>query len=642
MYAYLLEVDAYTGGTIGGTSSGSGWILSSGSWDDAGYWMDTSSWVDTGGDPATWIDGGTWDDAAFWSDTTTINGGSVALWSDADSWSDAEFWSDTISGAGVSAWNDSEVWSDTDYWSDGASGGGTAAWNDSEVWSDTDYWSDGTSGGAGGTTILRLATHTIATSPTDNPPNAIYAGRITEAGSFSKSLISQGRLGRASDSWGFITLANADGGLDPWLDYGFAGRAFALKALAKKGDPVSSATTLFRGTIAALESGNAADTLQLRIRDRLTELQVPVLTVRYAGTSTSGGAGIEGEADLKSTIKPRVFGSVVNIQPKVANQYDLIYQVSIKAVSSITAYDGAAALTNVGDHADLATLLAATVAPGEYATCLVFGLFRLGGTPALTVTADVTEDAGDISAAGIVSRILDAIGISLSDRDAASFTALAAFNSAPIGLYVDAETTALDLIGQVLGSIGAAIVSSADGLFQVFGLPPPVGSLPPELTLRDLAQGGTFAFGIGPDAAGVPAWNVTLNYGKVWTTMNEGQINGVVDLARRTYLGSQWRQASAQNSTVKIKNPLASQLTIDTLLTSQGDAETEANRLLGLYSVRRDLISFPTAIDRAPYELGDRVTVTMPRFGYDSGKVVFVVGKHIDADKGTVTLDLWG
>jgi hypothetical protein len=593
MYAYLLEVEAYVGETAA-------WIISTGAWDDTATWMDDQPWRDSGG------------------------GGTV--------------------------WDDSETW------------------NDSEVWSETN---------SSGTATLRLATHTIVTSPTETPSNAIYDGRITEAGSFSKSLVSQGRLGRASDSWGFIELANTDGGLDVWLDYGFAGRSFTLKELATKGQPVAEATTLFRGTIAALESGNAADTLQLRIRDRLAELQVPVLTTRYAGTSTSGGAGVEGEADLKDQLKPRVFGSVVNIQPKVANQYDLIYQVSTSAVSSIDVYDGGAALTNDGDFASLAAMLADTVAPGHYDTCKALGLFRLGGTPALTVTADVAEDAADLSAAGVVSRILDAIGISSSDRDADSFTALATFNSADIELFVDAETTALDLIGQVLGSIGAAIVSSADGLFQVFGLPAPVDSLPAdvtpwvlvsgawddaedwrddfpwrdsaptsgtigELTLRDLAEGGTFSFGIGPDSAGVPAWSTVLNYGRVWSTMTEGQLAGVVDVARRTYLASQWRQAKAEDTTVRIKNPLASQISIDTLLVSQADAEAEATRQLGLYSVRRDLISFPTSIDRAPYELCDVVTVTIPRFGYDDGKLMLVVGKHVDADKRVVTLDLWG
>jgi len=126
------------------------------------------------------------------------------------------------------AWDDSATWIDTEAWRDSGSSGSTV-WDDSEEWNDSEVWSDSSSSG---TTTLRLATHTIVTRPGETPENVIYDGRITEAGSFSKSLVSQGRLGRASDSWGFITLANSDGGLDHWLDYGFAGRAFRLKELA--------------------------------------------------------------------------------------------------------------------------------------------------------------------------------------------------------------------------------------------------------------------------------------------------------------------------------------------------------------------------------------------------------------------------
>ena len=133
-----------------------------------------------------------------------------------------------------------------------------------------------------------------------------------------------------------------------------------------------------------------------------------------------------------------------------------------------------------------------------------------------------------------------------------------------------------------------------------------------------------------------------LNWGRVWQTMTEGQIAGVVDLARRTYLASQWRQATSEDASIKTKHLLASQITADTLLTLQADAQAEAARILGLYSSRRDMLSFPTDSDRAPYDLGEVVTVTLPRFGYDDGRPMLVVGKHIDADKAVTTLDLWG
>lgn len=233
----------------------------------------------------------------------------------------------------------------------------------------------------------------------------------------------------------------------------------------------------------------------------------------------------------------------------------------------------------------------------------------------------------------------------MADVDAGSLYDLGQFNSATLGLYVDNETTALDLIGQVLSSIGAAIVPSSLGEFQAFGLKAPTDNdAEGELTLRDLAQGGAFSFGIGPDNAGVPAWSVVLNYGKVWSILTEGQLAGIVneDLVRRTYLASQWRQVTSENAVIKTAHMLATQITDDTLLITLADAQAEADRRLGLYGVRRDLISFPTDMDRAPYDIGDVVKVTIPRFGYDKGRPMLVVGEHIDADKSTKTLDLWG
>jgi len=517
----------------------------------------------------------------------------------------------------------------------------SGVWDDNAVWDDEGVWLDEPEANPGVETLY-LATHTIATRPTETPANKLYDGRIVETGNFSRSLISQGRLGRASDSWGYIELANTDGGLDSWLDYGFDGRPFIIKSLPVQGMPVTQATTLFRGTIAALESGNAADTLRLRIRDRLAELQVPLLTVRYAGTSVSTGLGVEGDADLQDQLKPRVFGAAPNVQPKLVNKYDLLYQVSVGMVSLITVYDGAAPLTNIGDYPVLSSMMAATVAPGEYVTCYALGIFRLGGTPVFVITADVVEDADDLSAAAVAGRILDLLDISADDRDQDSFDTLAASSPAQVGLFVDAETNALELITQVLGS-SAAIIPNTEGIFQVVGLAEPVAAnTAGELTFRDLAEGGSFSFGVGPDDAGVPAWSVVLNWGRVWQTMTEGQIAGVVDLARRTYLASQWRQATSEDASIKTKHLLASQITADTLLTLQADAQAEAARILGLYSSRRDMLSFPTDSDRAPYDLGEVVTVTLPRFGYDDGRPMLVVGKHIDADKAVTTLDLWG
>lgn len=501
---------------------------------------------------------------------------------------------------------------------------------------------------------LRLATHTIVTSPRDTPPDTIYAGRISDAGSISRSLASGGGLGRASVSYGFLELSAADGAYDPWLDYGFDGRPFVLRRLMQKGLPVGAAPVLFRGTLAGMDSSDATRVLRLKVRDRLAELAVPLLTERYAGTTVAGVVSAsptasdlaEGDTDLKGQLKGGIWGRVTSVPGKWANKFNLLVQFCANPVTSITVYDGGAPLTYRGDYPVISSLLNATLVPGEYATCLAKGIARLGGSPAFTVTADVVEGAtlADRSAARVAARMLDALGIAATDRDAASFDAAHAFNPAEVGIFLDGDTTGVEAIGQALDSIGAALVPSAQGVFQAIGLDEPGGAPAGTLTERDLVQGGSTALGVSPgqENESVPAWSVEVAYGRVYQTLTAGQVAGSLDLDRKTYLAEGSRKATTQDSSVKARHPLATELKVDSVLVNAADAQAEAARRLALYSVRRDRLSWPVSIDRAPYDLGQVVTVDVRRFGYAGGKPFRVIGREDDFSKRLATLTLWG
>jgi len=288
-------------------------------------------------------------------------------------------------------------------------------------------------------------------------------------------------------------------------------------------------------------------------------------------------------------------------------------------------------------------LINTTMSPGEYATCLAKGIVRLGGTPALTVTADVIEGtvAADRTAANIVLRVLADLGI--TDIDSSSFAALDTFNPAEIGVYVTAETTALDVIGQVLDSIGASIVPTTQGQFQVIGLAAPLSAqVVGTITQRDIVSGATFAFGVGGEQEGVPVWSVSLNYERNYSPMSDGQIAGVVTLPERLRLSTATKQEVAQNAAIKIAHPLAQQIAVDSLLSNQVDAQIEAARRLALYGVKRDRFILPVAYDKGKYELGDVVTVKLDRFGYKAGKPMMVVGRTDDFTKRLITLTVWG
>lgn len=501
---------------------------------------------------------------------------------------------------------------------------------------------------------VRMGTHTIVTGPTETPPNTVYEGRLSDAGSITRTLISGGTLGRASVSYGFLELVNASGALDSWYSYGFDGRAFTMRAMPRPGMPVVSAPVLFRGTLAGFDQADALRMFRFRIRDRLAELAAPLLTARYAGTTVSGVVSAdptasdlaEGNTDLADQLKPLVFGRVANVPGKVANQFNLLWQFSAQPVTSIQVYDGGVPLTPMGDYPVIASLINASLAPGQFATCLNKGIARLGGTPAFTVTADVVEGAtlSDRSAARIASRMLDLAGIAAGDRDAASFDGLHAARPAECGIYLDSDTTVLDAIGVVLDSIGAAIAPTAQGIYQVLGVDTPSGSPAGVLTERDLVPGGSASLGIGPgqEGAGVPAWSVEVSYGRVYQTLSSGDVAGVVDLDRKTYLATGTRKAVAQDPTIKTAHPLAVSLEVDSLLASQADAQAEAARRLALYGTRRDLLSFPVDYDRGGYEIGDVVTVQLQRFGFGGGKLFRVVGREDDFTKRQIVLTLWG
>jgi hypothetical protein len=501
----------------------------------------------------------------------------------------------------------------------------------------------------------RVGTITFVSRASDTPAHTLYDGRISDAGSINRTLLSGGRIGRATVSYGYIELANPDGGLDPWIDYGFDGHAFTLRGLASRELSLSSTTTLFRGTLSGLDASDALNSIRLTARDRLGELAVPLLTQRYTGQTVAGIVSptsstpnmAEGDLDLKDQFKPRVFGAVVNVPGRMANRFNLLWQFSSAAVSSIIVYDGGDPLTNAGNFADLAALINATLVPGQYGTCLAQGIARLGGSPILTVTADVTDGAtlADRSAARVAGRILDAMGVSSTDRDAASFDAVHTFNPAEVGIYLDSDTTALDVLSQVLDSIGAAIAPTALGVYQLIAINEPSGTPVATLTIRDIIEGGAFTLGVsaGQDRDNPAVWSVEVSWGVVYQPMSASELAGAVSLERKTYLASASRQAIASDATIKTKHPLASSLKVQSLLSSQAAAEAEAARLLELYGMRRDVLRLPMDYEEGRlYDIGALISVKINRFGYNAGKLFLVIGREDDFSENVTTLELWG
>lgn len=511
------------------------------------------------------------------------------------------------------------------------------------------------------TGIVRFSSLPFATGPTETPANVPYDNRVTQAAEINRSMFARGTLaGRSQVEAGEVVLANADGELDRLLDYGFDQRTVTILAgEADSGTPAypSGFETVLIGT-GAQPVATMRD-LRLDIRTRQFDLDKPIQTVFYAGNNVLPG-GIEGtEDDLKGQPKPDLWGEVENVTPRLVNSALLICQVRNGPVKNIPAvYDGALALARGSDYVDLADLSASDPAPGCYRVLPSHGLFRLGSAPAFDITCDV--QAGEYAtslierdAAYIIEDIVTRVAPDLVIVSA-DLTALRVANPAPLGLYIDSERDASDVLDEVCGTVGTWWGFDRLGQFRVRRLEAPAGS--PIWTFR---KGGSRFDALGTDESdilslelapvqdqtgGLPIGSVQLNYRRNWTVQRNG-LAGAVTPARRAIVAEPWRKtAEAINGSTRTRHPLSGELRADTLFRYLADAEDERDRILAMRSVRRDRLILRSRLDTSipAVDLGDEVQVIFPRFGCTTGRDFRVLGVRLDARSRFVTFDLWG
>lgn len=500
---------------------------------------------------------------------------------------------------------------------------------------------------------VRVGTNGYTTKPTDVPANKYYLPRVKAAGSIERKL---SPFNRPQVSAGTVNIVNGKpyGGmetLDDWIDLAF--RNITIRSIDNTAQPFAQAVTRFIGTCEGLNSTRALSGFDLSIRDRLSDLDRPLLKATYAGTTISAGLGIEGNVDLKDRLKPRIWGNKHNVSPVAVNVFDLIYQVSAGAVNSIVVYDGGFALTSSGNFSSVAALTSATLVPGRYGTCLSAGVFRLGGSPAFSVTADVVEGSSLSlrSAAQIASRMLSAFATTYGETfsiDATSLAALSAANGAECGILIDSDETAGSAIARMLASVGGWILPDplSATAFDVGRFAVPSGTAVASFNLDDNIGGDPEMIETGQDGDGFPSYRVMVRYDKLGVTQVGSDLVGAVTDTRRSYLKDEWRQALAENLTVRTQYPRAPVLMVDTCLVNQVDAAAEAARLLALHGVRRKCWRLTVPIEDAEdADLASMVTLrsNAERMGMGSGVLTLVIGRLDDfgASVPSVTLDLW-
>ncbi len=239
------------------------------------------------------------------------------------------------------------------------------------------------------------------------------------------------------------------GGAFPGVErYDWAGASCTLQRL--------SGGSLVDLQLMQVESFASKDmVLALRLAAAGDLFDAEVLQARYAGTT-----GAEGGADLKGQLKPWVFGRALNVEPVFIDQIDNVFQVSgygaVQAISAV--YErGASFGASVGDFANYAALVAATIPAGRWATCLAQGMFRLGAPPAGVITCDVDGDnvGGFLRRTGeILSNVATRIGL-VDKVSAASMSALDAAVPRNVNIVIREQISFMELAQRMLAPCNA-------------------------------------------------------------------------------------------------------------------------------------------------------------------------------------------
>jgi hypothetical protein len=247
-------------------------------------------------------------------------------------------------------------------------------------------------------------------------------------------------------------------------------------------------------------------------------LDVPLLDT-YAGTG-----GIEGPEDLTGTVKPLVMGSARFVPGVLIDPVDNVYQVSaygpVQAILAV--YDRLAALGAGADHADLAALLAADIAPGDYGTCLAFGLIRLGAPADGKVSIDIEGDAA--GATGYVDRA----GAFIARLAELGGGVTAAGNIAALDLarpweqcrVLQEQGTARQFIQELVDSVAAVAGISWAGVFYV----QPYGFGDPVITLDARGISEPLVAEVTQQPVATPFWRLATYAAITWSVHSADEI----------------------------------------------------------------------------------------------------------------------
>ena len=496
---------------------------------------------------------------------------------------------------------------------------------------------------------LRFATQGYVTGSGGSPAHTYYEGRVKQPGNTQRTIFDKGTtFGASRIAYGEVVLVNNDGALDYLLTYGFAGFSITITRgtiAPNQSTPIWS--TVLVGTMDSADFSWSE--ISIKVRDRQQELANPIQALRYGGTNSLPN-GLDGVAtDIRGNGRPVLFGRAFNFNPPQVNTTRLIYEISDALIQSIDAvYDRGTALTAGAAYSSQSDMETTAPSAGQYRAWLnaAGSYIRLGSAPAGTITVDATQGAATANrtTAQLLRAALLEAGIVSGDITSADVTALDALAAYEVGFWVSdkGSPTGASVLDAIANSAGAWWGVDRLGKFRMGQIRNPiVGDSVGTLTGVDIIKIDRTRS--GDQGGGVPAWQVKLNYGRMFTVQTD--LAASVPAVYKSDRSEEWRTVTANDAAVKTQWPKAVEIEFHTHLTTAADASAEATRRWNIYKVRRDTLTarvkLPDAL-AAVIDLGKTVVVQVPRFGMTAGKPYIVTGIRTDLRNNTFDLTLWG
>lgn len=308
------------------------------------------------------------------------------------------------------------------------------------------------------TVTFLFSTRPWCGSPTDTTrpheradPRLITAGRITRTVPIEATIEKRGQR-----TIGDAIIANPDGALDYLLtEYSLTG-GFIKAWLAEPDDDTADWALVYEATIDEVEATRKE--IRISITTIADELERSLQLRKY-----SGGGGYNGDASVAGRLRPTAWGECQYVDPVLFDAANNCYQVHdgpMQAVDGVM--EGGLPYDFTADFVDYDALIAATLATGEYATCLAQGLIRIGTSLAGLVYPIRANVKGDARGAGYVSSTGDILYRLARDRAfiPAVSVNVASFNGLPrgrVGYYSNgaSDVKVSDVFDALLGGVVA-------------------------------------------------------------------------------------------------------------------------------------------------------------------------------------------